>query len=309
MIRRERINVLHGVMLHGGGETAVEIGKKLGVPIIVQSHGSDVQTVEEIGYGAPLYPYTLMRVKFAIKNSDKIIALSRLIRNNIIELGGNPDRIFVIPNGFPAEEIQSIPYEDLRAIYNIADDDFLIITSGRNRPVKRIELLFQALSLLKKETKRIKCICIGPPEGLPEMRRILDIEETVILTGQIPQLNKKSFSFPPYPVLINLYRTANLFVSVSYMEAFNASALEALACGTPILITKRQGIRDVIIEGETGFALKDESPEVLANTLLDLMQKKDELARRREYIKNSVSHLTWPNIAKRMREVYLSVIQ
>lgn len=307
MIDKEKISILHGMMLHGGGARAVDIGKELGIPVVVQSHGSDVQAVPEIGYGAPLYPENLAKVQFSIINSDQIIALSNLAREKIIEFGGAPDKIATIPNGFPCEEIKSVPNENLRTKFNLAEEDFVIISSGRNRPIKRMELLFHALSLLKKETNKFKCICVGPWENLPGIIRSLDIEDMIILTGQIPPLNKKKPYFPPYPDIINLYRNANLYVSVSYVEAFGTSGLEALACGTPVLVTKMQGIRDVIVEGETGFTLQEETPEALAKTLLNLVQKKDGLERRREYIKNSVSHLSWASIAKKMREVYLSL--
>jgi len=309
MISQERINILHGMMLHGGGATAVNIGKELGIPVVVQSHGSDVQKVPEIGYGTRLSPEAFIRVKFSIKNSDKIIALSSLTRDMIVELGGVPEKIIIIPNAFPNEEIHSVPHENLRTKYNLGPEDFVIISSGRNRPVKRMQLLFQALSSLKKERNRFKCICVGPEENLPKMIKNFDIEDVIILTGQIPPPNEKKPHFPPYPELINLYRTANLYISVSYVEAFNASGLEALACGTPVLVTKMQGIRDVIKEGETGFTLREETPEALAETLLNLIQKKDELESRREYIKNSVSHLNWDNIAKQMRDVYVTLLE
>jgi glycosyltransferase involved in cell wall biosynthesis len=309
MISREKINILHGMMLHGGGARAVEIGKELGIPTIVQSQGSDVHKVPEIGYGAPLNPGDLKRVKFSIKNSNKIIALSSLTRDMIIELGASLEKITIIPNGFPLEEIHFIRYKNLRIRYNLDLEDFVIISSGRNSPLKRMKLLFQAISLLKRETNGFKCICVGPRENLPAMTKNFDIEDVIILTGRIPPLTERKPYFPPYPDLINLYRTANLYISVSYVEAFNASGLEALACGTPVLVTKMQGIRDVIVEGETGFTLQEETPEDLAETLLNLIQKKDELESRREYIKKSVSHLTWDNIARQMREVYLSLLE
>lgn len=308
MINIEKINILHGMMLHGGGKIAIDIGRKRGLPVVVQSRGSDVQAVREIMYGASLYPEGLASVQFSIKNSERIIALSSLIKEKIIELGGKPEKIDIIPNGFPQEEINSIPYVNLRKKYGLEDKDFVLVSVGRNRPVKRMKLLFEALSLFKKEAKKIKCICVGPKEDLPELLRHFEVGGTVFLIGRIPEPNEVIHHFPPYREIINLYRTADLYVSVSFNEAFNASALEALACGTPILVTKNQGIRDVIIEGETGFTLQEETPERLAETLLQLMQKKDELSKRREYIKNSVSHLSWSKIADRMRQVYLSLL-
>ena len=108
--------------------------------------------------------------------------------------------------------------------------------------------------------------------------------------------------------MINFYRGSDLYVFVSYVESFNMSALDALACGTPILISKNQGIRDVIKERETGFILENETPEDLAQALISLSRRKNELRDKKEIIRNSVSHLTWDNAAKKLREIYLSLI-
>ncbi len=86
------------------------------------------------------------------------------------------------------------------------------------------------------------------------------------------------------------------------------SALDALACGTPILISMKQGIKDVIIEDETGFTLENETPEELAQTLISLSRRKNELRDKKEIIRNSVSHLNWDNAALKLREIYLSLI-
>ncbi len=309
MVRNEKIDILHGMMLHGGGASATEIGEKMGIPVVTQSHGSDVQTVPEIGYGAPLHPKSLRRVQFCLRNSDRIIAPSILNKEKIVELSALPEKITVIPNGFALEEINSVPYNNARKDYGVNEDDFLLVSTGRNRPVKRMGLLFQALALIKKETKNIKCICVGPEEDLPEMARLLSVEDMVILTGKIPQQSKTGPEFPPYQEMVHLYRAANLYISTSHVESFNNSALEALACGTPVVVTRLQGIRDVIIEGESGFTLQEDTPEALAAMLLELMPKKEELAKRRERIKNSVSHLSWNNIAKRTLEVYLSLLK
>jgi glycosyltransferase involved in cell wall biosynthesis len=307
MIEKEKADILHGMMLHGAGVSAVKMGKVKRLPIVVHSWGADVQSVPEIGYGAPLDKRLKERVRFSVKNADRVIAVSNMNRDMILEFGAKEEKIDVVPAGCSLHEIAGIPYQDLRPDYNLQETDFVLITVGRNSPVKRMDLLFQALSLLKDKAPHIKCWCVGPTKNLGELADKYHLQGTVILTGSIPR-NGSFGAMPPFPELINLYRSSDLFVSVSYVESFNLSALDALACGLPVLVTKNQGIRDVILEGETGFVLNQEAPDALAETILALSGQKELLGVRREEITNSVAHLTYDNVAKRLREIYLSLL-
>ena len=247
MIKREKVNVLHGQMLHGGGASAVSIGQKYGLPVVVASRGSDVQFIPEIGYGARMDPDLDAKARFSVRQADRIIALSRMNRDMILDLGADPAKVVIIPNGCLYHEIQAVPFEDLRSKYNLKPDDFVLVTVGRNSPVKRMDLLYQALALLKKEAPDITCLSVGPEKNLGELAAQYGLGDQVVLTGPIPRQGPLDGTFPPFPELINLYRAADLFVSVSYVECFTTAGLDALACGRPILVSRNQGIRDVII--------------------------------------------------------------
>jgi len=308
MIVKEKINILHGMMLHGGGAKAVKAAKKCGLPVIVQSHGSDVQCVPEIGYGAQLNPRNQSNLKHSIQDSNKIIAVSSLNRDMLIELGAAPEKIIIVHNGVLFDEIGQIPLIDMRRKYDLRREDFVILSVGRNRPIKRISLIFDALSLLKGDSRSIKCICVGPTEDLAAAVKKYGLENQVILTGPIPERKGGNIMAPPFEELINLYRAADLFISVSYVEAFSLSGLDALACGVPVLVCKAQGLTDVIVEGKNGFVLQDESPSGLAKMLAQLYRERREFRTSREDIRKSVSHLSWQNIAQELRRVYLSVL-
>ncbi len=151
MIRQENINILHGLMLHGGATQAIEMGKKFNLPVVVQSHGSDVQTVPEIGYGACLNPKVASTVRYVLKNADKILAISQNNKEMIRERGGTAHKINIVPNGILHEEMSTIPFKDMRSFYGLKPDDFVLITVGRNRPIKRMELLFKSMRFIKED--------------------------------------------------------------------------------------------------------------------------------------------------------------
>jgi glycosyltransferase involved in cell wall biosynthesis len=303
MVQKENINILHGSMINDGGNKAYKLKKKYGLPMVISSHGFDVQTVPEIGYGACLEMETKKRIQNIIKNADHIIALCKMNMDHIIRLGGDEKKITIIPNGAHIHAINRIPFINQRGKFGIKPNDFLLLTIGRNKPIKRMNLLFKALALLKKT--QIKCVCVGPIENLKKLVKKYNVEEMVILTGTIPKLDiKKS---PPYTDLINLYRCSDLYLSTSFVECFSNAALDALSCGTPIVVGKNHGIRDIIIEGETGFVMKKETPHELADLIMVLKEKKN-LRNDNNAISKSVEHMTWENTALQIFNIYKKVL-
>jgi glycosyltransferase involved in cell wall biosynthesis len=168
--------------------------------------------------------------------------------------------------------------------------------------VKRIDLLYRALAIARRDAPHLCCISVGPREKLAAAARRAGVEDLVLLAGTVAARGE-----PPAPELVHLYRAADLYVSVSHAESFGNAALEALACGTPVLVTRRHGVRDVLT-GESGFVAEEETPEGLARVLVDLSRRRKELNDRRAAIRGSVAHLTWDRVATRMREVYLPLV-
>lgn len=298
MISREKVNILFGCMLHGGGFWGLELKHKHGFPLIAQSHGSDVQLVPEIRYGAIFNSTEEKKIKKVLAESDHLVALSTINRKNMIDFGAVPEKISIIHNGIQWDEIQKVPYENMRSKLGLSDDDFVLITVGRNRPVKRMDLLFKAISLIK-EKKNIKCICVGPENDLFQSAFSSGCSNNVILAGRIP----KKFDldmFPPFNELINLYRSADLYVSTSYVESFGLAAADALACGIPILVGQRHGVRDIITEGQTGFVMQKETPQELADMIVELSRFRNKFKQDSSQIMESVKGLTWDNQTKKL---------
>jgi glycosyltransferase involved in cell wall biosynthesis len=306
MIKAEGISLLHGQMLHGGGFDAMKLRQKLNLPFIAQSHGADVQVVPEINYGALNNPEHKERIKQVVKRADKLIAVSSINKQNMIDLGAQPERVEIVHNGVDIEQINAITFHDVRSQYGLKPDDFVIITVGRNKPVKRMELLFKALQKLK-DYKSIKCLCVGSKQNLEHLVQTYNVSGQVVLTDTIP----KNFNFsnqPPYPDLINAYRAANIYVSTSYVESFGNASADALACGVPIIVGQKHGVRDLVKEGETGWVMTHETPKELAELIIQAYEQKENLKASRDVIKNSVSKLSWEIISKQVVNVYKSIL-
>lgn len=307
MVKNERVSVLHGQMLHGGGLAAVHLGRKLGLPVVVQSHGADVQYVPEIDYGFCRGDSERGVVRRVLAAADRIIAVSQINARDICDLGCDPARIAVVPNGCQYEQIGQVRQTDARLRLGLKDDDFVVITVGRNSPVKRLGLLYEALGRLRSAGMPIRCVSVGPRESIEPLAASHGVQHAVIATGPIPASVVELRGAPPFADLINLYRSANLYVSVSFVEAFGMSALDALAAGTPVLVGPRHGIRDVVRSGETGFILEDETVAGLAEALRHAYEDRDRLGSQRHAIRESVADLSWDRVALRHVQIYAAV--
>ena len=134
-----------------------------------------------------------------------------------------------------------------------------------------------------------------------------EIIDKVILLGSIPKKFRVGDSLP-HRDLINIYKNSNLYVSTSYLEAFGLTALEALACGTPIICNKYHGINDVLKKGVNGNLLESDKPEDLANIILSFYKNKDYFKSIRKKIQSTVKHLDWPLVAERYIKLYQKLI-
>lgn len=307
MIAQTRANILHGAMLHGGGYRAVKLGQRFGFPVAVRVHGADLQIVREIGYGALLDPVLSQRVRYAVRHADIVSVPCRRLRDAAIEAGGAPERVLVVPPGIDADALRRIPLEDARQRHGVGKDAFLIVTVGRNRPIKRLELLLAALQMVAKEVPQIRCLCAGPEETLRESIRRFGLETIVTPIGVVrPRPATAGETAAPAPDLVNLYRAADVYAATSYRESFGLAALDAMACGAPALVTRGQGVEDVIVDGANGLVVDDLTASGVAAGLRRMIAEKG--ARQRVETAKSVSHLSWNNAATQLADSYREIV-
>ena len=133
----------------------------------------------------------------------------------------------------------------------------------------------------------------GEMERLQKLSGELCIRDSVSFLGMIKHEKLPSF-----------YSAATVCVVPSYYESFGMVALEALACGTPIVATDVGDLRSIIRQGETGYTVKDNAPGGLADKIALLLSSTD--AEPALSIRASVTRFGWPNIAQQVISKVLS---
>jgi glycosyltransferase involved in cell wall biosynthesis len=199
------------------------------------------------------------QVERLVRRSAAVIAISHRTRQDLIELVGvDPARVRVIYPG-RGEAFHPIPAAEAAAVaerYGIRGRYLLYV--GSLGPHKNVATLLYAYERARLEgglTTRL--VVVGSPRWGRETLAVLEtlrIREDILLIGPVPAAD-----------LPALYAGADCFVFPSRYEGFGLPVLEAMACGTPVIVSDRGALPEVV--GEAGILVNPEKPEALADAL------------------------------------------
>jgi D-inositol-3-phosphate glycosyltransferase len=105
------------------------------------------------------------------------------------------------------------------------------------------------------------------------------------------------------------YSAAEVLVMPSHYESFGMVALEAMACGTPVIASQVGGLAYLIQDGETGYHVPDQDPEALCDRLLRVLESQEEHQRMGQRAAEYAKDYAWSNIAGQILEVYQSLVE
>ena len=213
-------------------------------------------------------------------------------------------KIQVIPCGVNVDLFRPRPKELSLQKLGLEKDKFYLLYVGRFSPVKGLDRLIYALSLLKDRRNLQLLVIGGDSENYPETKKLLtlakelNVEEMIRPIGRAKQAD-----------LVNYYNATDLLVVPSYYESFCMVVLEALACGTPVVATRVGAVNDIILEGKTGWVVDSNHPELLARGVQNFFSSPMYSSLDREMLRSSIINYSWPNIGRLVIEEYNSVVQ
>ena len=212
-----------------------------------------VCTIHDLGYlkfSEQFKKYDFWQLKIwsaiSIFISKAIIAVSNSTKRDIVRhYPFASKKIFITPHGYDKNRFNTrISKEDVRRVknkYSIVNDYVLFISTLK--PSKNIEGLLEAWELLVQKRPKIRLIIAGKKgwlyESIFEKANKLGLKDSVIFTGFIPEEDKSAF-----------IAGAKVFVLPSFWEGFGMDALNAMACGVPVVVSKIEALREVV--GEAG---------------------------------------------------------
>ena len=280
------------------GLTGVVCKKVFGVPCITTVHGSDVHGLQ--------HPLLKALNKVVIKNSDICTANSRASAKMVSDIAGREDTQ-VIPMGVDTNIFsRSDKIDIIRKKYGF--DGNVLLFVGRLIRVKGVYYLIKALPKVLKQHPKTKLLIVGSgseKRRLMQLSAELEIINRVVFIDEVLQED-----------LIPLYSIAHILVLPSIIdvtgetEGLGVVLLEAMACRVPVVGSDVGGIRDVIIDGETGLFSEQKNSDSLAEKIISLLS--DEQLRKK-VIENGFNlvkeKFTWEAISDRFMNIYMGVIK
>jgi D-inositol-3-phosphate glycosyltransferase len=247
--------------------------------------------------------------------SDRIVIATPAERVQLINLYGADERkLAVIPPGVDTSRFYPIPEDEARSVIGVPTGNCMILFVGRIEPLKGIETLLRAIALLLKTEEITECnyylaIIGGEPDSngeetdsemarLQNLSRELGIHELVIFLG------KRSQDTLPY-----YYSAAQVVVVPSLYESFGMVALEAMACGVPVIASQVGGLAHLVRDGKTGYVVPDGNPEALKLALQKLIENPNL---REEMCTQAVDYARsydWSVISRKVSKLYESILK
>jgi N-acetyl-alpha-D-glucosaminyl L-malate synthase BshA len=239
---------------------ARQILKKTGadIPFITTLHGTDITLVGKDTTYAPV-------VTFSINESDAITAVSDNLREETLKSFPIEKPIHVIPNFVDVKRFHQTDKKHFKQML-APDGERILVHVSNFRPVKRVEDVIRIFDSVKKEIPS-KLLMIGDgPERLKveEMARELGIFNDVRFLGKQEQISE-------------ILSIADLFLLPSATESFGLSALEAMACGVPVISTNTGGLPEINVDGKTGYLSDVGDVRAMAANAMSILKDEDTL--------------------------------
>lgn len=242
--------------------------------------------------------------------ADLIISSSSEEKRNLMgEFGVSPKKIKVIYPGVNHNLFYPSRTKTAFQETGFSEDDKILLYVGRVEPIKGLMTIIEAFAILNKSrnplSKKLKLIVIGGGKKdselsyNPEAKRIKAAVETSGLKEKIVFLGSKEQA-----ALKEFYSAADVLIVPSLYESFGLVVVEALACGTPVLVSKVGKMRTIVKEGKNGFSFAPGSPKVLANGIKEFFQKKDLLWEEVKIRQDIIDRFSWDKTGRETHRVF-----
>ena len=268
-----------------------------GLPLVVTMHSLEPLRPwkeEQIGSG---YYLSSWIEKNGVEHADRIIAVSEEMKGDIIEAYQVPaEKIAVIHNGIDLKQYH--PVSDRSYLDEQGIDFPYLLFVGR---ISRQKGIIQLLDGMTRLDQVHLVLCASSPDT-PELER--EVREKVEGNPYIKWINE----MVPKDKVIQLYSHAEAFICPSIYEPFGIINLEAMACKAPVIASRVGGIKEVVVDGETGFLVDPDNPEELAAKIRVILNSPELAAKFKETGRKRVEdYFSWETITNRTVELYTQV--
>ena len=289
MAKRGQAALIHA-HTEGEAQVSVEVGRKLGLPVVVTIHGINV--------GRRYFddPERRRRFRVALARADRIVLVGEPLRQYFKDIVGSDDKFRVVHNGV------EVPPFSSRTV--LADDGAIRLISVSNlNEGKGIDLVLRALAAAHGQGfTGWTYVVVG--DG-PEMETLVALAASLGLSSKVRFCGSR-----PHAEIYHLLGNADVFVLPSYREAFGIAYLEAMAAGLLTIGVRGQGPSAFIEHERTGLLVEPRSVSDLAKQLVVIEQDREHMRTIAEAGADHVrANFTWDAHARHLLDVYEEVLR
>jgi len=294
------------------GQLGWLISERLGIPLVHTMHTMAKVKNLSLAEGEKPEPQTR-----AIGEEQVVAASAALIANTAAESASLvslydacPDNVYVVPPGVDLSTYKlNGGKKASRKKLKIADDALMLAFVGRIQPHKGPEVLIRAVAEMLKHTpvlrSKLKTIIMGgasgngsqEPERLRSLAQFLGVSDVIEFMPPVP-----------HEELSDWYRASDLVCVPSYSESFGLVALEAQACGTPVVATAIGGLRTAVADGISGSLVDGHDPRAWSAVISRLLMEPERRLLLSMGAVEHASHFGWDATARGTLDVYDRVL-
>ena len=259
------------------GVAAAMLARHFNKPLVITARGSDITLF-------PSYALPRRQILWAARRADAIITVCNALRDEVVAMGIEADRVVSLRNG--------VDLELFRPTERSPNPMFTLLAVGHLVPVKAQDLIIGALPLLPGV--RLVLAGDGPDRAkLENLARELKVAERVTFLGAVPQAQLRAH-----------YGAADALVLSSSREGWANVLLEAMACGTPVVASRVYGTPEVVAAPEAGVLMRERSYQGVADAVNALRANYPDRAATRRY----AERFSWDDTTEGQISLFESVL-
>lgn len=236
--------------------------------------------------------------------SDAVLASCDVEADQLVELyDADPARVRIVAPGVdhaffsPGNQLQA------RRATNLEGEGPLLLFVGRIQPLKGVDVAIRVLASVRaRGLSTARLVVIGGPSGGKGEDEVAQLRA---LVAEL-ELDERTRFVPPqrHELLSSFYRAADFSLVPSMSESFGLVALEAAACGTPVVASAVGGLTTLVDDGVTGYLVEPRDVEGFADRIESLWRDPARMLDMRANAAQRAGNYTWASAAESLREIY-----
>jgi D-inositol-3-phosphate glycosyltransferase len=277
------------------------------VPLVHSMHTMGKVKNQLLADGDAEEPRTrLIGEQQVVDAADLLVANTAAESGQLVDLyGADPGRVRVISPGVDLDIFRPGDTADARRRLDIAANAVVVMFVGRIQPLKAPDIVVRAAAELLDRNPGLRDRLVVPVIGGPSGTGLDTPQSLVALAAELGVVDVVRF-VPPQPqtVLADWYRAASTVVVPSYNESFGLVAIEAQACGTPVVASRVGGLTTAVADGASGFLLDSHDPAGYASAIDKIVSSPALQSAMREKAESHARHFGWARTAEQTLVAY-----